>query len=131
MSSTVSTLARRRPQEVAFAEQTVVARLDPQDDQSADHQRNRDRHRMKQVALDHRSEGQTQDDRRNECHQHVHREALRGPLAGDAHHGVDQALPVLPHDREHRAGLDRDAECRGVLSVEVEQRAGEDEVAGG
>ena len=52
----------------------------------------------------------------------------RGPRRG--RRARRELRAVLPHHREHRAGLDHDLEDLALLVVEVEQIGGEDQVAG-
>ena len=57
-------------------------------------------------------------------------EALRGTLARETAHHTGDLRPVFPADGEDGAGLDDDLEQLAALVVEVEQVAGEDQVAG-
>ena len=108
----------------------ALAALDEQDRQAADDEGQRHRHRREQVRLDRLRERQPEHHRGHERDQHVEREALRDPVAADVGDGAREALPVLPDDGEHRAGLDRDLEHLGRLAGEAQQRAGDDQVPG-
>jgi len=73
------------------------------------------------VLLDRAAEGEAEHGRRDE------RDGEIAPQRGI--HG-EEAPAVLPDDRKHRPGLDGDVEDLGLLAVEAEQVAREDQVSG-
>ncbi len=62
--------------------------------------------------------------------QHVDGESLRLALAGQRDEGAADLLPVHQDHGQDGARLDGDVEDLGLLVVEAEQRAGQDQVAG-
>ena len=106
------------------------APLDPQDHECAGDERGRHRHRPEEMRLDQAPEQQAKDRRRDEGYHQVRDEPLRGAVRGEPREHREKLRAVLPHDREHRAGLDREIERLRLLAVEAEQIGGEDQVAG-
>ena len=106
----------------AFSTRAVrVSTLDPQDDQAADDERERHRHRLEQIALDH-----LPDEQPGTAAGRKATSRLRHSCPVDA----KEARAVFPHHREHGAGLDRDVEDVAGRVVEAEQVAREYQVAG-
>ncbi len=110
---------------------TGRAPLGPEDDEAAQDEGGRHDHRREEVLLDRLAEDQREHHGRQEADEHVEREALGAGLGGQRHQGLADFLPVHQHDREDRAGLDGDVEYLGLVVVETEQSAREDQVAGG
>src|SRR5579864_5650336 len=107
------------------------AALDPQDDERADDEGQRDRDRREQVALDGAREEQAEYCRGQECDEQVEHETLRERVVAESGDGADQPRAIFPAHREDRASLDHDLEHLGALAGVAEQRSGDDQVARG
>ena len=116
--------------DVVNARGDVRAPFGPEDHEAAEDEGAGHHRRREQVRLDRLAEQQPQNHRGHERDQHVEREALRLLLGRQRHDRVADLLPVDEDHREDGAGLDRDVEDLGLLVVEAQQRARQDQVAG-
>ena len=108
-----------------------LAPLGPQDDQAAEDEGGRHRRRVEQVRLQQLAEGQSEQRQRHEGDRHVDQQAARAGLAPSMGQHVTDARAVLPHHGQDRCRLDDDLEQLAAFVVEIQQRAGEDQMAGG
>jgi hypothetical protein len=107
-----------------------VPALDREDRDRAHDERDRDAHRVEEVRLDLRLEGEAHDRGGDEGDRDVYGEALLHRIRREAREGADEARAVFPAHGKHGAGLDDDIEDVPALVVRAEQVAGEDQVAG-
>jgi hypothetical protein len=109
----------------------VLAPFGPEDDEGADDEGRRHRHRVEQRGLDRLAEDQAEHGQRQEGDADVEHEAPRRRVAAQARQHAGRSGAVFPADGQHGGGLDHDQEQLAALVVELEQVAGEDQVAGG
>ena len=102
----------------------------PDDDERTDNEGQRHGQRLKQVCLDDLAEGQSQYGQGQERHRHVEDELPRFPLTRQSRHHLPKPLAVFPAHRQDGARLDHDLEQLAALIVEIEQVAGQDQMAG-
>ena len=107
-----------------------VAFLHPQNNHAADDERQRHRHGKKQIALDQRFQTPGRDRRRNKCYDQIEDESLRGGSLKCALRNAEKAPPILPHNRQHGAGLDDDFKDLGFLAVIAKQSTREYQMPG-
>lgn len=108
----------------------VFAALGPEDDEGADDEGERHRHRLEEMRLDGLLEEEAEQRERHEGDGEVEDETVGQAFAAEAGEHPGDARPVFPDHRQDGAGLDDDLEELAALVVEIEQVAGEDQVAG-
>ena len=108
----------------------LVPALDREDHERAHDERDGHAHRVEEVGLDLRLEGEAHDRGGQEGHEEVHREALLHRIAGEAREGLGEARAIFPAHREDRAQLDHDVEDLALLVVQAEPVGDDDQVPG-
>ena len=109
----------------------MFASFGPEDDEGADDEGRRHRHRIEQSRLDRLAEEQAQYRQWDEGRRDVAYQASRFLILPQGAEYLRDAHAVLPANGEDRTRLDHDFEQLALLVVEVQQIAGENQVAGG
>ncbi|KAG0164291.1 hypothetical protein DFQ28_008020 [Apophysomyces sp. BC1034] len=106
-----------------------MRRFNPQQDDTADDQRNRYRHRREQHRLDVFFEQQACHDGRKARDDHVDYKTARRRLGSQPQNHTDNACAVFPAYREDCAKLDRNVEDLAAITSEIDQFAHQDQVS--
>jgi hypothetical protein len=108
----------------------VLAPLGPQDDDAADHERGRHRHRIEQHRFDLVFEQQAENAQRHRHDDEVEQETAGDRTAVQREGRRKDLLPEFPDDREDRGALDDDELPVHGIALQAEHVAREDQVSG-
>ena len=108
----------------------VLPPLGPEDDQRAGDECRGDRHRREKAGLDRAAEGESQQRRRQEGDKRFSTKRCAAALARKPARHREQPGAVFPAHGDNRAGLDHDLEQFRPVAGVVQQRSGDDQMAG-